>query len=202
MSRTPLDDRLSDVDARIAGAAEADLARLLCVEPSVEFAARARARIAAEAPARAWRSRRLVLTLAAASVLLLVFSLRGGLSVRNNVRSTVSPPPQDVVLRSTPHGGAALVDRQTPTILPLRRTVRRAPPRVANVPEVIVDPSIALAIRRLARAARSTVLDDAAAPTPPRARAGTTPGPDALPVAEPLVVPKLPLTPADQAGGI
>jgi hypothetical protein len=198
MSRTPLDDRLSDVDARIVGAAEADLARLLSVEPSVEFAATARARIAAEAPARAWRSRRLVLTLAAASVLLLAFSLRGGLSVRDNVRPTVSPPHQDVVLRSTPHVGATHVDRQTPTVLPHRRTVHRAPPRVASAPEVIVDPSIAVAVRRLAIAARSTVLDDAAPGTPPRA----TPEPDALPVADPLVVPKLVLTPADQTGGI
>lgn len=197
MSRTPLDDRLSDADARIAGAAEADLARLLCVEPSVEFAARARARIAAEAPARAWRSRRLVLTLAAASVLLLVFPLRGGLSVRNNVRPVVRPPHQDVVLRSTPHVGATLVDRQTPTVLPPRRTVRRAPPRVASAPEVIVDPSIAVAIRRLALAARNTVLDDAAAGTPPRSTE-----PDALPVAEPLIVPKLALTPADETGGV
>ena len=196
MSRTPLDDRLSDVDARIVGAAEADLARLLSVEPSVEFAARARARIAAGAPARVWRSRRLVLTLAA-SVLLLAFSLRGGLSVRDNVRPIVSPPHQDAVLWSTPQVGATPVDRQTP-ILPHRRTVRRAPPRVGSGPEVIVDPSIALAIRRLAIAARSTLLDDAAPGTPSRA----TPEPDALPVAEPLVVPKLGLTPADQTGGI
>ena len=198
MSRTLLDERLSDVDARIVGAAEADLARLLSVEPSVEFAATARARIAAEGPARAWRSRPFVLTLAAASVLLLAVSLRGGLSVRDNVRPIVSPPRQDVVLRSTPHVGATLVDRQSPTVLPHRRTVRRAPPRVSRAREVIVDPSIAIAIRRLAIAARSTVLDDAAAGTPPRA----TPEPDALPVAEPLIVPKLALTPADDTGGI
>ena len=198
MSGTPLDDRLSDVDARIVGAAEADLARLLSVEPSVEFAARARARIAAEAPTRAWRTRRLVLTLATASVLLLAFSPRGGLSVHDTVRPIVGPPHQDVVLRSTPHVGATLVDRQTPTVLSHRRTVRRAPPPVASAPEVIVDPSIAVAIRRLAIAARSTLLDDAALGTPSRA----TPEPDALPVAEPLVVPKLVLTPADETGGI
>ena len=197
MSGTPLDDRLSDVDARIVGAAEADLARLLSVEPSVEFAARARARIAAEAPTRAWRTRRLVLTLAAASVLLLAFSLRGGLSLRDNVRPLVSPPHQDIVLRSTPHVGATLGDRPTPAVLP-RRTGRRAPPRGASASEVIVDPSIAAAIKRLAITARSTVLDDAALGSPPRA----TPEPAALRVAEPLVVPKLVLTPADETGGI
>ena len=197
MSRTPLDDRLSDVDARIVGAAEADLARLLSIEPSVGFAARARARIAAAAPTRGWRSRRLVLTLAAAPVLLLAFSLRGGLSLRDNVRPIVRPPHQDIVLRSTPHVGATLVDRPTPAVLP-RRTGRRAPPRGASASEVIVDPSIAAAIKRLAITARSTVLDDAALGTPPRA----TPEPDALPVAEPLIVPKLALTPADETGGV
>jgi hypothetical protein len=198
MSGTPLDDRLSGGDARIVRAAEADLARLLSVEPSVEFAAAARARIAAEAPTRAWRSRRIVLTLGAALALLLAFSLRGGLSVRENVSPTGSPPHQDVIPRSTPHVGAPLVDRQTPPVAPYRRTVRRAPPRVASAPEVIVDPSIAVAIRRLALAARNTVLDDAAVGTPPR----TTPEPDALPVAEPLIVPKLALTPADETGGV
>jgi hypothetical protein len=197
MSRTPLDDRLSDADARIVRAAEADLARLLSVEPSVEFTAAARARIATETPTRIWRSRRLVLALAAAPVLLLAFLLRGGLSVRDDVRPAVSPPHRDVVLRSTPHAGAALVDRQTPAVLPPHRTVRR-PLHVASAPEVIVDPSIAVAIRRLALAARSTVLADAAARTPPR----VTPEPDALPVAEPLIVPKLALTPADETGGI
>ena len=94
--------------------------------------------------------------------------------------------------------GGTLVDRQTPTVLPPRRTVRRAPLHVASAPEVIVDPAIAVAIRRLALAARSTALDDAAARTPPR----VTPEPDALPVAEPLIVPKLALTPADETGGI
>ncbi len=198
MSRTPPDDRLSDADARIVGAAEADLAQLLSVEPSVEFAAAARARIATEAPTRGWRSRRLVLALAAAPVLLLAFSLRGGLSVSDNVSPTASPPHPDIVLRSTPHVGATSVDRPAPTILPPRRTGRRAPPRVASAPEVIVDPSIAAAIRRLANAARSTGLDEAALGAPPR----VTPEPDALPVAEPLIVPKLALTPADEAGGI
>ena len=198
MSCTPVDDRLSDVDARTVGAAEADLGRLLSVEPSVEFAATVRARIAAERSPRGWRSRRLILTLAAASVLIVVYSLGGDLAVPDNGRPVVGPRQQDVLLRSTPRVAAPPVDRQTPTALPHRQTVRRAPPRVASAPEVIVDPSIAVAIRRLAIAARSTGLDDAAAGTPPR----TTTEPDALPVAEPLVVPKLVLTPADETGGI
>jgi hypothetical protein len=198
MSRTPLDDRLSDADARIVRAAEADLARLLSVEPSVEFAATARARIAAETPARGWHSRRLVLTLATACVLIVAFWLRGGLSVRDNVRPIVGPPHQEVGVRTRPHVGATIAGRPAPAVLPHRRTVRRAPSHVPSAPEVIVDPSIAVAIRRLALAARSTVLDDAAAGTPPR----VTPEPDALPVAEPLIVPKLALTPADETDGI
>ena len=199
MSCTPVDDdRLSNVDARIVGAAEMDLGRLLSVEPSVEFAAMVRARIATEAPARGWRSRRLVLTLAAVSILIVAFSLRGGLSVRDNARPAVGPPHHDVVLGSTSQADATPVDQQTPPVLPAHRDVRPAPAGVARTPEVIVDPSIAVAIRRLAIAARSTALDDAAEATPP----GVTPEPEALVVAEPLIVPELVLTPANQTGGM
>ncbi len=49
MSRT---ERMTEFDERVVAAAEADLDRLLSIEPSPEFAAKVRARIAAEPPPR------------------------------------------------------------------------------------------------------------------------------------------------------
>jgi hypothetical protein len=51
MSRT---EQMTDFDEREVSAAEADLERLLAIEPSPEFAAKVRGRIAAEPPARRW----------------------------------------------------------------------------------------------------------------------------------------------------
>ena len=52
MSRTQIHDRLSDIDERVVADAEADLDRLLSLEPSPEFAARVLARIKAPHAAR------------------------------------------------------------------------------------------------------------------------------------------------------
>ena len=63
-------------------------------------------------------------------------------------------------------------------------------------PEIIIDPAITDAIRRLALAARNTTLDGSK---------GESIAADAqsavLPVAEPLNVPELVLKPADPTGG-
>jgi hypothetical protein len=63
-------------------------------------------------------------------------------------------------------------------------------------PEIIIDPAVTDAIRRLAAAARNTILDNSNGESiAADAHAG------ALPVAEPLKVPELVLSPADPNGG-
>ena len=58
MSRT---EQMTEFDERTVSEAEADLERLLSIEPSTEFAAKVRERIAAEPPVRRWNWGRLAL---------------------------------------------------------------------------------------------------------------------------------------------
>ena len=68
---------------------------------------------------------------------------------------------------------------------------------VQRQPEIIIDPAITDAIRRLALAARNTTLDGSKGESiaAPDSAAAT------LPIAEQLNVPELVLKPADQTGG-
>jgi hypothetical protein len=63
-------------------------------------------------------------------------------------------------------------------------------------PEVLIDPSIAAAIRRFTIASRSSTLEADV----PEVSEFVSVEPDALAVAEPLRVPELVLAPADQPG--
>jgi hypothetical protein len=192
MSRT---EQLSDFDERAVSAAEADLERLLSIQPSADFAAKVRARIAAEPAARSWRCGRFGLALAAASAVIVVLILRGVLSVQDDGRPFSSARHEDVALGAPDRNAVAVVIPGPPAPVTVNPRARRAtaPPRE---PEVIIDPAVTDAIRRLAIAARSTTLD---------ASQGESIAADAqsaaLPVAEPLNVPELVLRPADQTGG-
>jgi hypothetical protein len=74
--------------------------------------------------------------------------------------------------------------------------VRRVPVPEEK-PEIIIDPAIGDAIRRLALASRSTPLDGSKGESIAAPDSAT----DTLPIAEPLNVPELVLKPADQTGG-
>lgn len=193
MSRT---DDMNDLDERAVSAAEADLERLLSIEPSPEFAAKVRARIAAEPAARSWSlARLLLLPLAAAAVLAIVVTVSTFWKVRDAERPFTATRQGDIVLSPpkpmevpAPVAVAAAVSRPS---------VRRATaPRQPEV-EILIDPAITDAIRRLALAARNTTLDGSKGESIAAPNAES----DVLPIAEPLNVPELVLKPADPTGG-
>ena len=191
MSRT---EQMTEFDERVVGEAEADLNRLLSIEPSPEFAAKVRARIAAAPAARGWSLGRLLFPLAAAAALVLVVTLATNWPAREAKPSFATTRQDDIVLGAPkPNQAPAGVAVTSRTVN--RPTIRRA--TAQREPEIIIDPAITDAIRRIAVAARSTTLDGSkgesiAAPN------GET---DTLPVSEPLDVPELVLKPADQTGG-
>lgn len=190
MSRT---EQMTEFDERVVAEAEADLERLLSIEPSPEFVAKIRARIAAEPPARRWHWGRLLVPLAAAAcVVLVVMQWYGG-----------EPEPPFETLRQSDIALMVETPNETPAIAPVtpttvsRSAVRHtsaAPPRE---PEIIIDPAITDAIRRLALAARSTTLDGSKG----ESIAAPDSASETLPIAEDLNVPELVLKPADQTGG-
>lgn len=133
-------------------AVERELSQLLAVNPSPEFAARVRARIE-EQPARAfgWRARLLVSGAVAAAVLVAIVVIS---------RRPVPIQPADVQAHADvslpleshsrpaadssamPHGVQPAADGE-----PVRQRRR---PVIAREPEVLIDPALARAVRRLA----------------------------------------------------
>ena len=150
MSRT---DHMTEFDERVVAEAEADLDRLLAIEPSPEFVAKVRARIAAEPPARRWHWGRLLVPVAAAACLVLVVVQWNG---RRHDEGPVATGRQgDIVLhRATPTDVPADVTaRLAADVTP---PTRRAAAPLQREPEITLDPSMAEAIRRLAVGARNT----------------------------------------------
>lgn len=193
MSRT---ESLSDADARTVAAAEADLDRLLALEPSAEFTARVRSRIAEGRPSRhrywAW----LAVPIAAAAAVLVAVSLRNdAVPAEESVPRAATAPHADIVLARPPRIEASVALRRRPPA-PIRTSTRLVAAPLAAEPEIIVDPSFAAAIRRMALSppppSDSTLIN-----VEPVA-AGE---PQALSVGAPLDVPELVLKPADQDGG-
>lgn len=198
MSGTRINDRLSDIDERVVADAEADLDRLLALEPSPEFAAKVLARINAPQAARGRRLGWVGLALASAAALVIAVTLRSDQAEPHRAPSSAKPLQQDVVLSVEPS------DMPGPIPLAItlergraaQRLVRRnAPPRRTDEPEVVIDPSRADAIRRLAISTRNVLLGDTASDS------SLLPASDvSLPsvLVEPLTVPELVLKPADQ----
>ena len=192
MSRT---EPLSDLDESVLAAAEADLDRLLAIEPSAAFAARVRARIEADAPPHRWRWRGVALTAAAAAVLLVILTL-GEFPGHDQAARISSPLPRhdDIVL----NGPSAEIDRTfvRSTNRAARSTglAHRQPHRAVEA-EILIDPSVAEAIKRVMMSAGKTSLQTTAGGSFESGRDVT------LPVPEPLDLPELVLTPADQSGG-
>jgi hypothetical protein len=186
---------MTDFDEREVSAAEADLERLLAIEPSPEFAAKVRGRIAAEPPARRWMWGRLVLPLAAAAALVIVLTLSSNWSARGPEQPVASSRQNDIVLSPPKPKEAPPVEPVT-AMADVQPKIRRAPVPEQK-PEIIIDPAVTDAIRRLAVAARNTMLDVSNG----QSIAAPDSASDTLQVAEPLNVPELVLKPADQTGG-
>ena len=195
MSRT---ERLTDSDERVVAAAEADLSRLLSVDPSVDFAARVRARISeSPEPRRQWWGWA-GLAFASAVVLVVVLTSRIG-TAPSNVASTPASRHPDIVLigpAAATHDATAAVVVQTPHMAASRPLALPAR-HVVEEPEVLIDPSVAAAIRRLAIAVRNTSLDAKTVETL-QIEVGN---PSELVVSELPSIPELVLKPADQTGG-
>lgn len=193
MSRTK---QMTEFDERVVAQAEADLDRLLSIEPSPEFAAKVRARIAAEPPPRSWNWGRLLVPVAAAVAVVIVLALSNNWSDRGPEQPLATSRQNDIDL-------AAEKLKDAPAVVPIAQaTVSKPPIRRATAtprpePEILIDPAITDAIRRLALAARDTTLDGS--------KGESIAAPDSaaaiLPIAEELNVPELVLKPADQTGG-
>ena len=206
MSRTRIKDRLSDIDERVVADAEVDLDRLLSLEPSPEFAARVLARIKAPHAARGWRADWAGWALASAAALVIVaaLTLRSGSSVRDSPVMSPQPVHPDIVLgpdARSPVGGS-LKTAPLPTDAPearhaVGRSLKTVPPRL-DQPEVVIDPSLADAIRLLAVSTRNVLLDGTVADNSLRPASDV---PLSSVIVEPLTVPELVLKPADQSGG-
>ena len=202
MSRTRINNGLSEFDERVVAAAEADLDRLLALEPAPDFAARVLTRISAEHTGRWRRAGWVGVALASAATLVIAFTLRSDPGVRDRAPSFAKPPHQDVVLGVEPleMQGAVSLAVTAPkggraAHRPVGRSLKAAPLRVAD-PEVLIDPSLAQAIRRLASSPRTVPLEEPEA-SPPFKPEVSVPSV----VVEPLTVPELVLKPADQNGG-
>jgi hypothetical protein len=193
MSRT---EPLTEQDERIVAAAEADLQRLLSIEPPPEFAARVRVRIheRRESQATRWGWIGLAIATAVALIFVAVLRMNDSSSGIQNAEIVTRPdtplavPPAPVERGSTAATTAAqhvAVHKQTSHVA-----------EAATSPEIIIDPALTAAIQRLAAAARNAILD---------ASNGESIAADAhaaaLPIAEPLKVPELVLSPVDPNGG-
>ena len=192
MSRT---EQMTEFDERAVADAEAELERLLSIEPSPEFAAKVRARIAAEPPAPSWSWWRLLVPVAAAAAVVIVLTLSSNWSARGPEQPVAASRQHDTVL-------SAAKPNEAPSVVLIKR-VPDLGPRVRRAtvpqrePEIIIDPAITDAIRRLALAARNTTLDGSKGESiaAPDSAAST------LPIAEELNVPELVWKPADETGG-
>ena len=190
MSRTK---QLTEVDERVVAEMEADLDRLLSIEPSSEFVAKVRARIAAEPPVRRWNWSRLLVPVAAAACLVLAVMYWAS---RHDEQPFATARQGDIVL----HGEKPKETLPAVTTGPVainRPAVRRAAVPTTEQPEVVIDATISDAIRRLALAARNTTLDGSKG----ESIAAPDSASETLPIAEDLNVPELVLKPADQTGG-
>jgi hypothetical protein len=193
MSRT---EPLTEQDERIVAAAEADLQRLLSIQPSPEFAARVRSRIHERRESQATRWGWIGLAIATAAALICVAVLRTNdrssgiqnaeIVTRPDTRLAAAPAPME-------HGSTP-VTTAAHHVAVGKHTAQVA--EAATSPEIIIDPAMTAAIQRLAAAARNTILD---------ASNGESIAADAhaaaLPIAEPLKVPELVLSPVDPNGG-
>jgi hypothetical protein len=186
---------LTEGEARIVATAEADLQRLLSIDPSPEFAARVRSRINENRRARTTMWAWVGLGLAAATTVVLVVAL--GTDPSSSTPQNVTVTHDDIPLRSpAPPADLSVASIASSTPVVTQRQSERSV-RGRGAPEIIIDAAMTDAIRRMAMAVRNTKPDTSVAET---LQVGMG-DPAALAVAAPLRVPELVLTPVDQSGG-
>ena len=190
---------LNAVERRLVAEAEGDLSRLLSVEPSPEFAARVRARISEPDMARGWRAGWLGLAVASVAALVVAVAMRSAPGVRDSAVPSPNPSHDDIVLNVAPPaipGAMSIPTVATPRAVP--QPARIEAPRPGE-PEVLIDASLAVAIRRLAISTRNVpFVETAEASSLEPALDVSVPS---VVVVEPLTVPELVLKPADGNGG-
>ena len=195
MSRT---ERLTELDERIVAAAEADLQQLLSIKPSPEFTANVRARIDDNRESRAWKRWGWIgLAVATAAAVILALALRPEQTAAPNGGVVASVRPDDNL--RAPSRTDDTTDSEPKTT---RHTVarHRSPARAAEpepIPEIIIDPAMTDAIRRMAIALRHAEPDASTAEQLQMQMGEPAP----LAIAEPLNVRELVLKPAEQNGG-
>jgi hypothetical protein len=175
MPRNEFDGGLNDLDARVVADAEADLERLLAVEPSSEFTAKVRARIEAErARPATWLSGwRLGFAVASLAVVVLAIAFL----LRTKPAAIPSSAPTVVQKASTPEPATVPAQREAvreePKVILEKRAASREAraarrePRVArsedrvarSEPEVLVPPNQRIALDRALALANGRALD-------------------------------------------
>jgi len=194
MSRT---ERLTELDERIVAAAEADLRQLLSIEPSPELSAKVRARIDDNRESRAWKRWGWIgSAVATAAAVILAVALR----------PEHTAAPHGGVANARPDDHLRAPSRTDDTTDPAAKTTlhpvarHRSPARAAEPgpnPEIIIDPAMTDAIRRMAIALRNAEPDASTAEQLQMQMGEPAP----LTIAEPLNVRELVLKPAEQNGG-
>jgi hypothetical protein len=197
MSRT---DQLSDQDQRLVSAAEADLHEPLSIDPSLEFAARVRSRVreSDDAPSRRWGWIGLALASTAAAALVVTAIVRTGQTPDGSLDRTEIARRDDVVLRQH---ASAIENPPAPPSSTLPVAITRPSARVAARaearPEIVIDPEMTAAIRRMATYLRNSAPDPSVAEMLQTENGSTA----ELTIPDPLIVPEIVLKPADQNGG-
>lgn len=189
---------LSGVDLVTVAAAEADLDRLLAIEPSAEFVARVRARVATEPPAVRWRRPLIALTCASVCALVVALILRGGPEMQQEKKTSVpvvSQLRQDIVLERRRVHFEPVIRRTAAAIR--RDRPERHGAHVGRGDQTVIDPTLAEAVRRVMASAASMTVNSTLE-SAPASIAGEVP---ALSIAEPLDVPELVLRAADEPRG-
>jgi hypothetical protein len=199
MSRTK---QLTDQDERLVSTAEAELHQLLSIEPSPEFVVRVRSRVHAnhDAPSRRWGWIGLALASTAAAALVVTAIVRTGETPGGSLERTEIARRGDVVL--TP-STSVIYDPPAPPLSTASRVAIKRPSAPAAsargdaAPVIVIDPAMTAAIRRMAMSLRNSAPDPSVAET----LHGDTAATAELAVPDPLMVPEIVLTPADQNGG-
>ena len=189
MFRTRIEDRLSAEDERRVAAAEADLDRLLSIAPSLEFAAKVRARITEARTEPMWRASWGAVAVAAAAAVIAVgtaITTRQHLPVVD-VPMVSSPVRPDTILATDPIVTESVVTTGHAARVPSHLDAQPAEP------QVLVSDEGRLAIARLLASARAGTLD-------PRVFSTTTPSPEedlqtgvAPLIVEELLIPIVPI---------
>jgi hypothetical protein len=196
MSRT---EQLTDQDERLVSAAEADLHQLLSIEPSPEFAARVRSRVREnrDAPSRRWGWIGLALVSTAAAALVVTAIVRTGHAPSGSLERTEIARRDDIVLRPP----AAVIDYpasspSSTSRVEISRPSARVAERADSRPEIVIDPAMTDAIRRMSMSIRNSAPDPSVGETLRTETASME-----LTAPDPLMVPEIVLKPADPNGG-